>query len=155
GSQLVTITTNAKYYSSGSNYPPLAFGNCGYVAWDGPAPSYTDRIYIVIERNKSFENINELPKSSSYIPLVNTSSTPLPDGYYGSWLCLVKKPSFTLSSSCYVSGKDVYSINRTTALSLSEFKSFIQVQDSVTYFVRSNFNLNYLSLTEDITDTIF
>lgn len=153
--QLVTITDKAKYYSSGSSYPPLAFGNCGYVAWDGPGPTDATRIYIVITRNKSFENINKLQKSSSYIPLVNTDSTPLPDGYYGSWLCLVKKPSFTLSSSCYVSGKDVYSVDRTTALSLSEFKNFIQVQDSVTYFIRSNFNLNYLSLTEDITDSIF
>ena len=146
-----------KYYSSGSNYPPLAFGNCGYVSWiDEADVDYSSyKIYIVISRNKSFENINNLPKASSYIYLENTVSTPLPDGYYGSWLCLVKKPSFTLSSSCYVSGKDVYAVNRTTALSLSEFKSFIQVQDSVTYFVRSNFNLNYLSLTEDIADSIF
>ena len=69
-------------------------------------------------------NINELVKSSSYIPLSNTEATALPDGYYGSWLCLVKKPSFTLSSSCYVSGKDVYAVNRTSTLSLSDFKSY-------------------------------
>ena len=151
-----TITTTAKYYSSGSNYPPLAFGNCGYVSWEDTTSSYANsRLYIIITRNKASENINELVKASSYIPLANTTDTAIPDGYYGSWLCLVKKPSFTLSSSCYVSGKDVYAVNRTAALSLSEFKSFIQVQDSVTYFVRSNFNLNYLSLTEDITDTIF
>lgn len=151
-----TITTKAKYYSSGSSYPPLSFGNCGYVSWEDATSSYANsRLYIIITRDKASENINQLVKSSSYIPLVNTTATTLPDGYYGSWLCLVKKPSFTLSSSCYVSGKDVYAVNRTTALSLNEFKSFIQIQDSVTYFVRSNFNLNYLSLTEDITDTIF
>ena len=153
--QLHRTITDAKYYSSGSNYPPLAFGNCGYISFIDGSDWSAYKIYVIITRNKSFENINELPKSSSYIPLVNTASTPLPDGYYGSWLCLVKKPSFVLSSSCYVSGKDVYAVNRNTALSLSEFKSFIQVQDSVTYFVRSNFNLNYLSLTEDITDSIF
>lgn len=153
--QLHYTITDAKYYSSGSNYPPLAFGNCGYVSFED-ANDWSDyRIYIIVTRNKSFENINDLPKASSYIPLENKSTTALPDGYYGSWLCLVKKPSFVLSSSCYVSGKDVYAVNRTTALSLTEFKSFIQVQDSVTYFVRSNFNLNYLSLTEDITDSIF
>ena len=28
------ITDKAKYYSSGSTYPPLAFGNCGYISWD-------------------------------------------------------------------------------------------------------------------------
>lgn len=152
---LSATITDAKYYSSGSNYPPLAFGNCGYVSWEDNSNWDNHAFYIVVSRNKTSENINELPKSSSYIPLVNTASTPLPDGYYGSWLCLVKKPSFVLSSSCYVSGKDVYAVNRAAALSLSEFKSFIQVQDSVTYFVRSNFNLNYLSLTEDIADTIF
>lgn len=153
--QLYRTITDAKYYSSGSNYPPLAFGNCGYISFIDNNDLSAYKIYVVITRNKSFENIDELPKASSYIPLVNTASTPLPDGYYGSWLCLVKKPSFTLSSTCYVSGKDVYAVNRNTALSLSEFKSFIQVQDSVTYFVRSNFNLNYLSLTEDIADSIF
>ena len=152
----VIITNDAKYYSSGSSYPPLAFGNCGYVSWEDNTYSYaSSRLYIIIERNKASENINELVKSSSYIPLVNTTSTALPDGYYGSWLCLVKKPNFSLSSSCYVSGKDVYAADRTTSLALREFKSFIQVQDSVTYFVRSNFNLNYLSLTEDIADSIF
>lgn len=153
--QLYRTITDAKYYSSGSNYPPLAFGNCGYISFIDNNDWSSYKIYVVITRNKSFENIDELPKASSYIPLRNTVSTPLPDGYYGSWLCLVKKPSFTLSSTCYVSGKDVYAVNRNTALSLSEFKSFIQVQDSVTYFVRSNFNLNYLSLTEDIADSIF
>ena len=151
-----TITTSAKYYSSGSSYPPLAFGNCGYVSWENNVSSYASRrLYIIITRNKASENINDLVKSSSYIPLANTAATALPDGYYGSWLCLVKKPSFSLSSSCYVSGKDVYAADRTTSLALTEFKSFIQVQDSVTYFVRSNFNLNYLSLTEDIADSIF
>ena len=151
-----TITTSAKYYSSGSSYPPLAFGNCGYVSWEDNVSSYaSSRLYIIITRNKASENINELVKSSSYIPLANTGATAIPDGYYGSWLCLVKKPSFSLSSSCYVSGRDVYAADRTTSLALSDFKSFIQVQDSVTYVVRSNFNLNYLSLTEDITDSIF
>ena len=156
GSQLVDITTEAKYYSSGSNYPPLAFGNCGFVSWEGNYTYLNDRFYIIIKRNKSAENINDLPKSSSYIPFVTqTTATELPDGYYGSWLSFVKKPSFELSSSCYVSGKDVYVANRSTVLSLTEFKSFIQAQDSITYFIRSNFNLNYLSLTEDITDSIF
>lgn len=155
GTQWTTITTEAKYYSSGSNYPPLAFGNCGYVSWTGPTPNLSNRFYIVISRNKSSENINNLVKSSGYLPLTYTSNRALHDGYYGSWLCLVKKPNFILSSSCYVSGKDVYSVDRTASLSLTEFKNYIQSQDSVTYFVRSNFNLNYLSLTEDITDTIF
>ena len=156
--ELYKVFHNARYYSSGSNYPPLAFGNCGFVTFeDSDTLSNTShKIYIVISRNKASENINDLVKASSYIPLhITDPFTKLPDGYYGSWLSFVKKPSFELSSSCYVSGKDVYAVNRTTALALTEFKGFIQVQDSITYFVRSNFNLNYLSLTEDITDSIF
>ena len=150
------VTKAARYYSSGSVYPPLAFGNCGYVSWESATNYSSNKLYIVIQRNKESENINDLVKASGYIPLtVQTTPTELLDGYYGSWLCLVKKPDFILSSSCYVSGRDVYAVNRTTALALSEFKSFIQVQDSVTYFVRSNFNLNYLSLTQDINDSIF
>lgn len=152
------ITSGARYYSSGSTYPSLAFGNCGYISWEGSqSDDYSnEKLYIIVKRNKESENINQLIKASGYINLsVQTTATKLPDGYYGSWLCLVKKPDFVLSSSCYVSGKDVYAVNRTTALALSEFKSFIQVQDSVTYFIRSNFNLNYLSLTQDINDSIF
>ena len=148
--------TDARYYSSGSSYPPLAFGNCGFIAFEDGSDWSDYKIYIIISRNKSAENIDNLPKASSYIPLqTEATAKELPDGYYGSWLSFVKKPSFELSSSCYVSGKDVYAVNRTTALALTEFKSFIQVQDSITYFVRSNFNLNYLSLTEDIADSIF
>lgn len=147
---------NARYYSSGSNYPPIAFGNCGFVTFEDSHDWSGYKIYIIISRNKSNENIDILYKASSYIPIATQSTAEkIPDGYYGSWLSFVKKPSFELSSSCYVSGKDVYAADRTTTLALSDFKSFIQVQDSVTYFVRSNFNLNYLSLTQDINDSIF
>ena len=35
-----TITTTAKYYSSGSSSPSLAFGNCGYVSWNNDNNNY-------------------------------------------------------------------------------------------------------------------
>ena len=38
---------------------------------------------------------------------------------------------------------------------LIEFKEFKNVSPSRQYYIRSNFNLNYLSLTEDINDQIF
>lgn len=155
------ITTNAKYYSSASNYPTLAFGNCGYISWEGQSSdNYADsKLYIIVVRNKTYENINNLVKSSGYIKFEEAGSisdpVDVPDGYYGSWLSFVKKPSFDLSSSCYVSGNDVYSMDRNTSLALRDFNGYVQVQNSVTYFIRSNYNLNYLSLTEDITDKIF
>ena len=77
------------------------------------------------------------------------------DGFYGSYLCTVKKPSFSLSSMCYVSGKDIYSTTRAqNYVTLQEFTSFVNIQNSITYMIRSSFNLNYLSLTEDINDKI-
>lgn len=149
------ITTEAKYYSSGSSYPVLAFGNCGYISWNGDGNYSNDKLYVVIDRNINNEKNFELIKCSPYYPLQQTGDTIVNKGFYGSYFCLVKKPDFDLSSSCYVSGKDIYSVKRTNALRLSEFNGYIQIQNGITYFIRSNFNLNYLSLTEDINDQIF
>lgn len=149
------VTTDAKYYSSGSSYPTLAFGNCGYIAWSDSNDYSNTTLYAVISRDTSKEKNHILIKATPYIKLEETGKTTVTKGYYGSYFCLVKKPDFDLSSSCYVSGKDVYSAKRKSALSLSEFKGYMQIQNSVTYFLRSNFNLNYLSLTEDINDQIF
>ena len=149
------ITEQAKYYSSGSSFPTLAFGNCGYISWTGQGNYSNDRLYIVIDRDASKEKNYGLIKCSPYYPLKRTNATTIDKGFYGSYFCLVKKPDFDLSSSCYVSGKDVYSAKRSNTLSLSEFNGYMQIQNSITYFIRSNFNLNYLSLTEDVDDQIF
>lgn len=148
------LTTNAKYHSSGDSNPVLAFGNCGYVSWEG---SYygNSKLYIIIERNTSDIENPVLHKCSAYLSTKITNNANVVDGFYGSYFCAIKKPSFDLSSSCYVSGRDVYSAKRSTALSLSGFNNYIQIQDSSTYYVRSNYNLNYLSLTDDISDQIF
>ena len=151
----IIITEDAKYYSSGSSFPTLAFGNCGYIGWTGEGNHSSDRLYVVIDRDASKEKNYDLIKCSPYYPLEQTDTTTIDKGFYGSHFCLVKKPDFDLSSNCYVSGKDVYDAKRGNTLSLSEFKGYIQIQNSITYFIRSNFNLNYLSLTEDINDQIF
>lgn len=149
------VTINAKYYSSGSSYPTLAFGNCGFISWSDSYNYSGQTLYAVISRNTSSEKDHILIKATPYMPLTATSSTRVTDGFYNSYFCLVKKPDFDLSSSCYVSGKDVYKTDRRITLSLSDFNGYIQIQNSPTYFLRSNFNLNYLSLTEDINDQIF
>lgn len=151
------ITENATYYSSGSSYPYLAFGNCGYISWT--SDKIYDRpttFYIKIKRTIEEIEKNTLIKASGFIPLGDKTEYyyEVIDGYYGSWFCKVKKPDFNLCSSCYVSGNDVYSIDRKT-LKLTEFSSYKQIVDSKEYHIKSNFNLNYLSLYEDIKDTIF
>ena len=153
-----TITDNAIYYSSGSSSPSLAFGNCGYVSWSNDKNDHSaETLYIKITRgiNNTFEN--NLIKASGYIPLTKTDDyINLIDAYYGSWFCSVTKPDFDLSSSCYVSGRDIYTADRSASfVKLKDFTDFKNVSPSILYYIRSNFNLNYLSLTEDITDTIF
>ena len=151
------ITNNAIYYSSGSSYPYLAFGNCGYVSWTSSEEYDSSKIfYIRITRKIEEIEKNTLIKASGFIPLSgeNDKYYEIIDGYYDSWFCKVKKPDFGLCSSCYVSGNDVYSIDRNT-LKLTEFSSYKQIVDSKEYYIKSNFNLNYLSLYEDIKDTIF
>lgn len=150
------ITTTAKYYTSGHSVPSIAFGNCGFIAWeDNLSSDWSNyKIYIIISRSSSDEEKTVLIKATPYIPLSSVGTTNINNGFYGSYFCLVRKPSFDLSKSCYAVGNDVYSINRDKGLVLSDFDYYIQQQDSPTYFVRSNFNLNYLSTTEDITDKI-
>ena len=152
------ITTTAKYYSSGSSSPSLAFGNCGYVSWNNDNNNYSNTtLYIKISRNVNDIYEYNIIKASGYIPLTKTKDyINLIDAYYGSWFCSVTKPDFDLSSSCYVSGRDIYTADRSASyVKLIEFKEFKNVKSSIQYYIRSNFNLNYLSLTEDITDSIF
>lgn len=155
----IIITRNAKYYSSGEGTPALAFGNCGFIGWyDNNNEPYNRNFYIIISRdNQNKENIS-LVKATPYLPLVpeiDTGWITVQDGFYGSYFCSIKKPSFYLSSQCYVSGNDVYAATRGTDIVLKDFDQYISSQDSPLYFIRSNFNLNYLSLTQDINDKIY
>ena len=152
------ITNSAIYYSSGSSSPSLAFGNCGYVSWNNDTKNYKDKkLYIKIIRSIDNTFENNLIKASGYIPLTKTYNyINLIDAYYGSWFCSITKPDFALSSSCYVSGRDIYTADRTTNyVGLKDFDGYKNVSPSVEYYIRSNFNLNYLTLTEDIADSIF
>ena len=156
GNTVVSATDNAKYYSSGESIPSIAFGNCGFIAWKSNTV-VTSKLYVRIQRTEdtsSTEHEHGLIKATPYLRLASTSSTTITDGFYGSYFCSIKKPSFSLSSTCYVSGNDVYSASRGTIIKLSDFEGYINMQDSNTYFVRSNYNLNYLTLVEDISDHI-
>ena len=148
------VTNKAKYNPSSSSNPILAFGNCGFISWDDNYDWSNSKFYIIIERNAKTEQYYNLVKCSNYISL-SPGVKDTSDKFYGSYLCVVKKPDFDLSSICYVSGNDIYSTNRETSLSLKSFEGYIQLQNSPSFVIASNFNLNYLSLTEDINDKIF
>ena len=152
------VTSDAKYYSSGSSYPPLAFGNCGYIAWDSTDDYNYTKYFIKITRNKK-QNSHILTKATPYIDISGTGATGTKiddnDLFTGSYLCAVKKPDFILSSNSYVAGGDVYAADRSSYVKLTDFEGYIQPQNSITYNILSNFNLNYLSLTEDVADRLF
>ena len=154
----VAITTAAKYYPSGTNNPIEAFGNCGYVAWVPEANDDTDytnyNLFIKVTRSRSGKQ-KQLKKATPYIPLTAATNVAVTDGSYDGHVCLVKKPSYGLSSSIYVSGNEIFSTTRTNTLTLQDFKSYIQLQTSMTFVIKSTYNLNYLSLTEDLNDIYY
>lgn len=154
--ETITVTNEARYASCGVSNPIEAFGNCGFVYWDDDTDYSGKHLYIEIDNDESDKDVHDLIKCTPYYPLVTgeyaVSGTDL---FTGSYLCYVKKPTYRLGLNTYVAGKDVYKVNRTNGLSLTDFESYIQMQSSNTVTIHSNFNLNYLSLTTDIEDQIF
>ena len=150
-----TITETAQYASCGVSNPIEAFGNCGFIYWAGDDCS-SKQLYVEIDNDESDKDVHDLIKCTPYYPLAAgeyaVSGTYL---FTGSYLCYVKKPTYRLGLNTYVAGKDVYKVNRTNGLSLTDFESYIQMQSSNTATIHSNFNLNYLSLTTDIEDQVF
>ena len=119
-------------------------------------------LYIKIERNDTFEKNYILTKATPYLNIPSKYTydtwTILKDnnGFYNSYLCAVKKPRFDASASAYVSGNDIYATDRTSDyIKLTEFKGFISITSSPINKIISNFNLNYLTTTEDVNDKIF
>lgn len=164
---LEDVTTDAKYYSSGDS-DRLAFGNCGYIAWYGNENEEENEdlsnttLYIKVERSHTSEKNYILTKVTPYLKIPSKSKysnwTILSDnqGFYNSYLCAVTKPRFDASTSTYVSGNDIYSVNRgSNSITLTEFKNVINITSSPINKIISNFNLNYLTTTEDINDKIF
>lgn len=149
------VTNEARYASCGVSNPIEAFGNCGFVYWNGRNHS-GEHLYIEIDNDESNKDVHDLIKCTPYYPLTaGTYAVSGTDLFTGSYLCYVKKPTYRLGLNTYVAGKDVYKVNRTNGLSLTDFESYIQMQSSNTVTIHSNFNLNYLSLTTDIEDQIF
>lgn len=151
------ITTTAKYNSSNVINPALAFGNCGFISWEveGNENYNAYKLWIKIPR-ESVNKPKSLIKCTPYIPLTNTNNAvTVTDGNYQGYRCIVRKPELNLSSDCYVAGTDVYNIERNDLFTIEEYNSAIQVQESVPRIIRSPYNLNYLTISEELNDTIF
>ena len=145
----------AKYYSSGETNPLSAFGNCGFIYWKDDTNRSGKKFYIAI-KSPTIDNKTSI-KATEYIPLTSTNNAykEIKDGYYGNWLCKVKKPDYDYCYNIYVSGSDIYNIQRDGVITLEDFKTYYTVFTSTLYYITSPFNLNYLSLTEDINDKLY
>ena len=71
-------------------------------------------------------------------------------------ICKVYKLDRDISNNIYCSGNDVYvkSISGNNFIQLNENDSYIPLNPSKPAYILSNFNLNYVSLTEDLTPQI-
>lgn len=153
----IVITTEAVYNSSNVINPTLAFGNCGFISWDanGSEDYNYRKLFVKIER-EAVENPKILTKCTPYIPLVTTNrDVTVFDGNYQGYRCIIRKPELKLSSDCYIAGTDIYAIERDALFTINEYDSVIQVQESVPRIIRSPYNLNYLTIGDELNDTIF
>lgn len=177
------VTENAEYRHSGSTKPIASFGTAGYVyvplEKNGDYEfKDTDTFYIVGKTNDVCNDKKELIKITPYIKKED-SDTQDYDNYEAlnlpGFVCLVTKLNRIVADKYYISGTDVFektidandneniidyddvynlAISNTSYLKFIELKEFIPTQAAIFYNILSNYNLNYLSLTEDLQKQI-
>ena len=157
------VTNSGKYYDSGNTEDVTFFGECGSVVWEQNNISQSngnddDNIFwLVIKTN---ESNNKLIK---YTPYIRLGSSPVNYSNYEDinnigFTCFVKKLK---KDNLYINGSDVYTISRDNAASGSNAKLVLTEATNLQYFmlirdnneqrIKSNFNLEYMTLSEDIT----
>lgn len=176
------ITDSAEYYYSGSSrYLPL-FGNCGTIRFK-PCGTFStdgwraDCYYIKLENNATQNEYKKLIKYTPYLYnynlLVEDSDQEDYDGednpirpdennvpeYVANlngpaYICSIKKLNHD-SDVYYVTGNDVYNKEANGSdITVEMNTSILANMYSKMFYLPSNFNLNYLTLTSDITPQI-
>ena len=159
----INITTSANYYSSSATDPAKYLGGVGHldVVTD---KEVTDKCWLVITSvNRPYNKT--LVKLTPYITLRTLPRNY--DNYYDinspGYYCKVTKLNRDLCNPTpnnndkgyYVSGNDIYERNIDgTTITLDEISTFLEYGSSNTYHIFSNFNLNYVSLSQDLQTII-
>lgn len=160
------ISDNGKYYDSGNVEDINYFGECGSVVWITNNVIETiqgvqdDIFWIVINTNESAKRLIK------FTPFIKLDSTPVGYNNYEDinnigFTCYVKKlKKKVYDSSLYISGNDVYTISRNdpgsgsnATLELTEttnLQHFMLIRDNTLNRIKSNFNLNYMNVSNDI-----
>lgn len=160
------ISDNGKYYDSGNVEDINYFGECGSVVWTTNNIIETiqgvqdDIFWIVINTNESAKRLIK------FTPFIKLDSIPIGYNNYEDinnigFTCHVKKlKKKVYSSSLYINGNDIYTISRNdpgngsnATLELTEttnLQHFMLIRDNKLNRIKSNFNLNYMNLSNDI-----
>ena len=121
------------------------------------AKRLTNSFWIV--QKPTIENIEpenkELTRITPYISITDRSYNNAKDMNLPAFLCSIMKPDFNTNNKYYVNGTDVYDRNLlgvNETLDLNE--GYIPFTRSDVFYTISNFNLNKLSLRENLTSQI-
>ena len=156
------ITSDAIYCSSGCTNPMFMFGNSGSVIFELNENrrniTDTDAWVQIINKKEHIEAHEQLIRITPYIKESSYSN------YYRmnlpSYLCEVckidKNIKLANKDSYYFAGTEVYKFTDaiTTSIKIEHITDYINIRYTDTEYVLSNFNLNYLALTEDVNNTI-
>lgn len=159
-SQGVDIVNNAIYHSSSSTNPVSKLGGAGHVEFQTP-DTIIGKVWILFDSlNKPYNKT--LTKLTPYIPFNVSNSTSYSkynDLNSPGYFCRVKKLNREYCDSpdgYYISANDIYTRDTQSAtnLTLDIYDEEGVYHDSPTNYILSNFNLNYVSLTNDLTPTV-
>lgn len=118
-----------------------------------------DGYWIKINNKKDNDNNKQLIKLTPYLTNYDSSYFSY-DEYINlnmpGYVNKVYKLNRNVANNIYVSGNDIYTKNTSTpnVIGLTEYNGFQPLADSVSAYIPSNFNLNYCSLSEDLTPQI-
>lgn len=148
----VDITTEAKYYSSGSTIPLRLFGNPGVISWTGNVINGNDSDFFVYNAtSRAGNNAKQLIKVTPFININTNSYDDQKQLNLPGYVNLVYKLDRLLSMSIYVAGSDIYKKEQSNnTINIDNNTNYIPVICSEANIILSNYNLNYISLTEEI-----
>lgn len=151
-SQGAELTTSAKYYSSATVDPKKYLGCSGHIEFTN-SNNNSKKYWIIIESIGKPYN-KTLQQLTPYIKLDSTD-TVIFDDYINvnspGYLCSVCKLN---RNNYYISGNDIYTKDMNDPAILHEVKRKVVYTPSNINYIFSNFNLNYVSLTSDLTPVI-
>jgi len=160
-SQGVTLTNFANYYSSSTTNPLEYLGGSGHVEFTTEGDSEIDtKCWIIVDStgkpyNKQLIKVTPFIKLNpieavNYTELINLNSP----GYFCEVVTLSREYCYD-PNGYYVSGSDVYTRDITgTTLNVDLVETALAYHNSNKAYIFSNYNLNYVSLTSDLTPII-